>query len=78
MADSVENYVHGVVRYINEPGLLEELRAMVASKQFMDLHQQHDNEFSDEMCKALNWAYANQNEVRGPRGLVIEAQGRWK
>jgi len=54
------------------------LRAMVASKQFMDLHQQHENEFSDEMCKALNWAYANQNEVRGPRGLVIEAQGRWK
>jgi hypothetical protein len=44
----------------------------------MDLHQQHENEFSDEMCKALHWAYANQNEVRGPRGLVIEAQGRWK
>ena len=78
VAESVENYVHGVVRYINEPGLLEELRNMVASKQFMDLHQQNENEFSDEMCKALNWAYANQNEVHGPRGLVIEAQGRWK
>lgn len=78
VADSVENYVNGVVRYINEPGLLEELRAMVASKQFMELHQQNENEFSDEMCKALNWAYANQEEVRGPRGLMIEAQGRWK
>lgn len=78
VADSVENYVNGVVRYINEPGLLEELRAMVASKQFMELHQQNENEFSDEMCKALNWAYANQDEVRGPRGLMIEAQGRWK
>lgn len=78
VADSVENYVNGVVRYINEPGLLEELRAMVASKQFMDLHQQNENEFSDEMCKALNWAYANQDEVRGSRGLMIEAQGRWK
>jgi hypothetical protein len=78
VAESVENYVHGVVRYINEPGLLEELRNMVASKQFMDLHQQNENEFSDEMCKALNWAYANQNEVHGPRGLVIEAHGRWK
>lgn len=78
VADSVENYVSGVVRYINEPGLLEELRNMVASKQFMDLHQQNENEFSDEMCKALNWAYANQEEVRGPKGLVIEATGRWK
>lgn len=77
VADSVENYVHGVVRYINEPGLLEELRAMVASKQFMDLHQQNENEFSDEMCRALNWAYANQNEVRGPKGLVFEGAGRW-
>jgi hypothetical protein len=77
VADSVENYVNGVVRYINEPGLLEELRTMVASKQFMDLHQQNENEFSDEMCKALNWAYANQDEVRGPRGLVFEGAGRW-
>mgnify|MGYP006139025797 FL=1 len=77
VADSVENYVNGVVRYINEPGLLEELRAMVASKQFMELHQQNENEFSDEMCKALNWAYANQDEVRGPRGLMIEGGGRW-
>ena len=77
VADSVENYVNGVVRYINEPGLLEELRAMVASKKFMDLHQQNENEFSDEMCKALNWAYANQDEVRGPRGLMIEGGGRW-
>lgn len=77
VADSVENYVNGVVRYINEPGLLEELRAMVASKQFMDLHQQNENEFSDEMCKALNWAYANQGEVRGPRGLMIDGKGKW-
>lgn len=77
VADSIENYVSGAVRYINEPGLLEELRAMVASKQFMDLHQQNENEFSDEMCKALNWAFANQDEVRGPRSLVIEGKGKW-
>lgn len=78
VADSIENYVHGVVRYINEPGLLGELRAMVISKHFLDQHTTVENEFSDEMCAALNWAYQHMDDVKGPRGLVFEAKGRWQ
>lgn len=78
VADSVENYVQGVVRYINEPSLLEELRTMVASKNFLQEHKLMDNEFSAEMCAALNWAYQHVDEVKGPRGLVFEGAGRWQ
>ncbi|MEW6204607.1 MAG: hypothetical protein AB1516_04720 [Pseudomonadota bacterium] len=78
VADSVENYVYGVVRYINEPGLLEELRSMIQSKNFVDQHTEVDNEFSTEMCEALNWAYKHMNEVKGPRGIVFEGKGRWQ
>lgn len=78
VADSVENYVSGVVRYINEPGLLEELRALVNSKNFMQEHTVVDNEFSTEMCAALNWAYKHMDDVKGPRGLVLEGTGRWQ
>ncbi|BET27580.1 glycosyl transferase [Limnobacter thiooxidans] len=78
VADSVENYVQGVVRYLNEPGLLEELRGMVQSKNFMQEHTVLDNEFSVEMCAALNWACKHRDEVAGPRGLVFEGAGRWQ
>ncbi|MFN7504822.1 MAG: hypothetical protein ACK5Q1_04590, partial [Limnobacter sp.] len=78
VADSVDNYVNGVVRYINEPGLLEELRSMVSSKNFMHEHTVVENDFSDEMSAALNWAYHHMDEVKGPRGLVLEAKGRWR
>ncbi|HEX4842232.1 MAG TPA: hypothetical protein VFV57_01055, partial [Limnobacter sp.] len=59
VADSVNNYVQGTVRYINTPGLLDELRAMVASKNFMERHTVSDNPLSEEFCKALKWAHAN-------------------
>jgi len=78
VADSVENYVQGVVRYLNEPGLLDDLRAVVQSKNFMQEHTQGDNEYSMEMCAALNWAYQNKQEVIGPRGLVFDGKGRWQ
>lgn len=77
VADSVDNYVHGVVRYINTPGLLDELRALVASKNFMARHQLDENPLSEEFCKALKWAYANSDLVKGPRGVVFESAGRW-
>ncbi|GLR26171.1 hypothetical protein [Limnobacter litoralis] len=77
VADSVENYVHGVVRYINTPGLLDELRALVASKNFMERHQVSENPLSEEFCNALKWAHANVNLVKGPRGVVFESAGRW-
>lgn len=78
VADSVENYVQGVVRYLNEPGLLEELRNMVASSNFLKEHTAVDNGFSNEMCAAMQWAWKNKDEIRGPRGLVLEAAGRWQ
>lgn len=77
VADSVENYVNGTVRYINTPGLLDELRAMVASKNYVDRHGSGENPLSEEFCKALRWAHANAAQVQGPRGEVFESAGRW-
>lgn len=81
IATTPENYVAGVVRYINTPDLLEELRALVKSKNFIHTHQQSDSEISplaDEFCRALQWAHTHQHEVINPRGVAFEAQGRWK
>lgn len=80
VATTPENYVSGVVRYINTPGLLDELRTLVQSKNFMATHQQSDSETSplaDEFCRALQWAYEHQEEVVNPRGIAFEARGRW-
>lgn len=77
VADSVDNYVNGTVRYINEPGLLEELRTKVKASNFLDQHVVQDNEFSNEMCAAMTWAHHNLDQVQGPKGLVFEGSGRW-
>ena len=77
VAETIENYVHGTVRYINTPGLLDDLRSLVASKNFMDRHTKDENDLSKEFCKALKWAHQNLETVQKPRGLVFESTGRW-
>ena len=78
IATTVENYVHGALRYINNPEILDELRALIKSKNFLEQHRNDENELSVEFCKALKWAHANPAEVTGPRGIAFEAAGRWK
>lgn len=78
IATTVENYVMGAVRYVNEPATLQELRNLVASKNFMSRHTSDENDLSEEFCQALKWAHAHLDEVQGPRGVVFESEGRWK
>ena len=78
IADSVENYVHSAVRYINNPDLLQELRELIASKKFHETHRQNEKPYAVEFCNALKWAFENKAEILENKGAVYEAQGRWK
>ncbi|MCQ8895740.1 hypothetical protein NQT62_04695 [Limnobacter humi] len=78
VATSVDNYVQGAVRYINTPGLLDELRALVKSKNFMERHVVDENPLAEEFCKALQWAHQHADEVVEPRGAAFWPEGRWK
>ncbi|MFN4327678.1 MAG: hypothetical protein ACK4FF_02275 [Limnobacter sp.] len=77
VATSVDNYVQGAARYINTPELLDELRTLIRSKNFLERHSQDENPLSQEFCKALKWAYANPKAVQNPRGLAYTPDGRW-
>jgi hypothetical protein len=77
IATTVEDYVQGALQYINNPQALEELRALVASKNFLEQHQQEENPLSQELVRALQWAVEHHDEVVKPRGLVFTAEGRW-
>ena len=78
IADSVENYVERVLRYINKPEQLKELRELIASKNFHETHWQNENPLSLEFCDALKWAFEHKDEIVAHKGAVYQAQGRWK
>lgn len=77
VADSVDNYVQGAVRYINSPELLEELRAMVASKDILNRQFNDATERPDEIRRAIAWAWKNHNELNTTRATTFYSEGRW-
>lgn len=77
VADSIENYVQGAARYINSPELLQELRAMVASKNVLSKQFNDATERPDEIRRAIAWAWKNREELNAKRASTFYSEGRW-
>ncbi|MDX1668839.1 MAG: hypothetical protein R3194_05445, partial [Limnobacter sp.] len=77
VADSIENYVLGTVRYLNEPGLLKELTDMVASKDVLNVQFQDDTARPNEIRRAISWAWQNKDSLRKTQATTFRSEGRW-
>lgn len=77
VADSVENYVMGAVRYLNEPGLLNELTEMIASRKIREIQFNNSTERPDEIRRAIAWAWENKHTLQAEKGITYRSQGRW-
>ncbi len=79
VADSPESYIQGAIHWINNPDMLTQLRDLIASKQ---VGQQHfdvleEEALSNEYLSAINWAWANQEQLINQRQQAYEAAGNW-
>lgn len=77
VADSVDNYVQGAVNWINNPDVLQAMRELIASKNFLAEHLNEESQYALELCDALKWAVANQDTLRSVRGQMFTGEGRW-
>lgn len=77
VADSPESYAAGAAQWINNPDMLQAMRDLVLSKNFRELHFVDDNPLSLEFCRALNWAWDNQELLTGTRQQAFDGAGRW-
>ncbi|NJM31653.1 MAG: hypothetical protein HC848_00590 [Limnobacter sp.] len=77
VANTLENYVAGAVRYLNNPDLLAELKAMVASKNILDVQFKDDTTRPDEIRRAIAWAWQNREELCREAGRTFRSESRW-
>ncbi len=77
VAEQVQEYIGAAVELINKPDLLLEMKKLVASRHILDRHYSDHNDYTDEFCRALAWAYSNRDTLTAQPGHAYDAQGRW-
>ena len=77
IANNVHEYVNAAATLINDPQVLAGMRQLVQSRCVADHHVKGENDYSDEFCQALDWAYEHREQLINTHGLTFEALGRW-